>query len=43
MAKFEIKIKGQALKMRKKNAEKEIEAASKRYYKDITINRHNFM
>ena len=43
MANFMIKIKGQALKQRRKNVEKDIEANSKRYYKDITISRNNFM
>ena len=43
MAKFNVKIKGQALKQRKKNVEKDIDANSKRYYKDVTISRNNFM
>lgn len=43
MAGFDLKIKGQALKQRKKNLERDIEKNTKRFYKTITISRNNFL
>ena len=40
---FPIEIKGQALKQRRKLLEKDIDAASKKYYKDVTVSRGRFL
>lgn len=43
VAQFTLKIKGQSLGQRRKNLQKDIEAATKKYYLDITVSRSNFM
>ena len=40
---FNLDVKGQALKQRKKEMEKEIDKNKKAYYKDITVSRFRFL